>query len=100
MNLLQPELDARQLAGLVLELSSQLHAERVHRLALETALVQAGVLDAGAMQKLADDPALRAASRRAAGESIAALLGVLSKDQDPRAPLRPQDFTASIRTGE
>ena len=92
MNLLQPELDVRRLAGLVFELSSQLHAERLHRLALETALVQAGVLDADATRKLADDPALRAASRTAANESITGLLRVLSEDQDPRAPLRPQDL--------
>lgn len=92
MNLLQPELDVRKLAGLVFELSSQLHAERLHRLALETALVQAGVLDASATKKLADDPMLRSASRNAANESIAGLLRVLSEDQDPRAPLRPQDL--------
>lgn len=92
MKLLQPELDVRQLAGLVFELSSQLHAERLHRLALETALVQAGVLDIGAIQKLANDSALRSASRHTANEAVAGLLRVLSDDRDPRAPLRPQDF--------
>lgn len=91
MKLLQPDLDVQQLAGLVFELSSQLHAERLHRLALEAALAQAGILDVGALQKSANDPALRSASRHAASESIASLLRVLSEDQDPRAPLRPQN---------
>ena len=92
MKPLQPELDVRQLAGLVFELSSQLHAERLHRLALEAALAQAGVLDVGALQKSANDPALHSASRHSANDSISGLLRVLSEDQDPRAPLRPQDF--------
>lgn len=94
MKLLQPELDIQQLARLVFELSSQVHAERLHRLALEVALVQAGVIDASTPQKIANDPALRAASRRAAEESIAGLLRVLSEDRDPRTPLQPQNFPA------
>lgn len=92
MNLLQPEINVQQLARMVLELSSQLHAERLHRLALETALVRAGALSAESLHKAASDPLLRAASRQVAGESIASLLRVLREDQDPRAPLQPQNF--------
>jgi hypothetical protein len=94
MNPLQPTLDIQKLAAMVFELSSQLHAERLHRLALEAALVQAGVLAAGAPEKLANDPALREASRREAGESIAGLMRVLTEHQDERAPLRSKDFSA------
>jgi hypothetical protein len=94
MNPLQPTLDIQKLAAMVFELSSQLHAERLHRLALEAALAQAGVLDAGAPQKLANDPALREASRREAGESIAGLMRVLTEHRDERAPLRSNDFPA------
>jgi hypothetical protein len=94
MNPLQPALDIRKLTELVFELSSQLHAERLHRLALEAALVQAGVLDAGAPEKLVNDPALREASRREAGESIAGLMRVMTEYQDERTPLRSTNHPA------
>ena len=86
-----PELDTQRLAGLVFELASQLQAERAHRLALETALARAGVLPPGAVAGLADDPELRAESRRAADESVARLLRVLTEQPDARRPLRPVD---------
>lgn len=93
MSLLQPALDIQKLTGLVFELSSQLHMERLHRLALEAALVQAGVLDPAAPEKLANEPALRDASRRAAEQSIAALMRVLTESDDERTPLRSDDLS-------
>jgi hypothetical protein len=88
MKLLQPALDVHRLAGLVFELSSQLHIERVHRLALEEALLRAGVIDAATLEKLAGDQALHAASMRAAEESLARMMRVLTENEDERAPLR------------
>jgi hypothetical protein len=84
-------LDAERLAGLVFELASQLHAERVHRLALESALVRAGVVPEAALQAAAEDPALRERSRREVEESVARLMRVITESADPRAPLRGPD---------
>jgi hypothetical protein len=83
-----PGLDVDRLAGLVFELASQLHAERVHRLALERALAGAGVLPEGALRDAAADPALRERGRREVEESVARLMRVLTESADPRAPLR------------
>jgi hypothetical protein len=86
MNAAIPPLDTDRLAGLVFELSSQLHAERLHRIALEMALAQAGVFDPAALQKLASDPAVRELGRRAVEESVAGLMRVLTERDDLRAP--------------
>jgi hypothetical protein len=83
-----PSLDAERLAGLVFELAAQLHAERLHRLALEHALVAAGVLPDAALQDSAADPALRERSRREVEASVARLMRVITESADPRAPLR------------
>jgi hypothetical protein len=83
-----PRLDVERLAGLVFELASQLHAERVHRLALERALASAGVLPEGALRDAAADPALRECGRREVEQSVARLMRVLTESADPRAPLR------------
>jgi len=94
MNLLQPSIDVQKLTAIVFELSSQLHQERLHRLALEAALVRAGLLEVGATTKLASDPAVREASRQAANKSVDGLIRVLTEHDDERAPLRPNDFPA------
>jgi hypothetical protein len=83
-----PALDTERLAGLVFELAAQLHAERLHRLALEHALVAAGVLPVAALQESAADPALRERGRREVEESVARLMRVITESADPRAPLR------------
>ncbi|MGQ0833353.1 MAG: hypothetical protein ACT4O5_00275 [Gammaproteobacteria bacterium] len=88
MNMPVPSLDTDRLTGLVFELSSQLHAERLHRIALEMALAQAGVIEPAALQKMASDPALRELGRRAVEESVARLMRVLTESDDARAPLR------------
>ncbi|MGH8284265.1 MAG: hypothetical protein ACRETT_00685 [Steroidobacteraceae bacterium] len=88
MNMPVPPLDTDRLTGLVFELSSQLHAERLHRIALEMALAQAGVIEPATLQKMASDPALRELGRRAVEESVARLMRVLTESDDARAPLR------------
>lgn len=85
---------ADRLAGLVFELASQLHVERTHRLALERALEQAGVLPEGAAEALADDPALAAASRAALDRSVERLMRVVAEGGDARAPLRAEALAA------
>ena len=42
------------MAGVIFELAAQLHEERAARLALQSALLTAGVLDAGAVAELLD----------------------------------------------
>lgn len=88
MNMPVPPLDTDRLTGLVFELSSQLHAERLHRIALEMALAQVGVIEPATLQKMASDPALRELGRRAVEESVARMMRVLTESDDARAPLR------------
>jgi hypothetical protein len=92
----QPELaflegaDLDRLAALVFELSSQLHAERHRRMALERALVAKGVVGEAEIAALADDQAFLGTAREAADRSLRKLLRILSEDGDRRAPLRKE----------
>jgi hypothetical protein len=81
-------LDSERLSGLVFELASQLHAERLHRIALERALAQAGVIEPAALQELAGDAAVRELGRHTVEESVARLMRVLTDRDDALAPLR------------
>lgn len=83
-----PPLDTERLAGLLFELCSQLHAERLHRLALEAALIDAGLLARDTLNGMAADRALRERGRQAAEESVARLMRVLTEGTDQRTPLR------------
>ncbi|MEO7773218.1 MAG: hypothetical protein ABIT36_08035 [Steroidobacteraceae bacterium] len=85
------DLDTPRLTSLVFELYSQLHAERVARIALQRALQTAGVLDPATLDGLAADPVVRDASLRASERSVAALLRTLQDSGDERRPLRPRD---------
>ena len=78
-----------KLAGLVFELASQLHEERVRRLALETVLADGG-LDLDAVEAMAGDPAFRNRSRGTADTSIRRLLRILEEDGPPEGPLRAE----------
>ena len=78
--------DPERLAGLVFELASQLHAERARRIALEQALVNAGVLTAGAVEAAA--PAARAETSAALDKAMHGLLRVMAESADPRTPIR------------
>lgn len=82
------ELDAQRLAGLVFELASQLHAERLQRLALEHALQTAGLLDRESLDAAAAAQALRVHGREAVEASVARLMRVITEHSDPRTPLR------------
>jgi hypothetical protein len=74
-------LDFDRLSGLVFELSSQLHAERMHRIALERALEQAGLIDPAVLPGLADDPTVCERGRLAVDDSIAHLMRVLTESR-------------------
>ena len=78
--------DPERLAGLVFELASQLHAERARRIALEQALVSAGVLAAGDVEAAA--PAARSETSAALDRAMHGLLRVMAESNDPRTPIR------------
>jgi len=84
-------LDTQRLAGLVFEVASQLHAERLHRMALETALERAGVLQREAIAAIAGDPEFRRLGEAAVEESLAKLMRVITELADARRPLRDRD---------
>ena len=77
------------LAALVFELASQLHEERVRRVALEQVLTDGG-FDLSGVEALAEDTAFRDRSRAAADLSIRRLLRLLEGDGPPEGPLRSE----------
>jgi hypothetical protein len=96
--------DPERLAGLLFELASQLHVERTRRIALETALERAGLLEPGAADALAEDPALLARAREGLDRSMQGLMRILTEADDPRAPLRgeavPKTLPRTLKTSE
>jgi hypothetical protein len=72
--------DRDQLAGLLLELASQLHLERARRIALETALIERGVLGAEAIDGAAG--AARAKTLAALDTAMAGLMRVMAAPAD------------------
>jgi hypothetical protein len=85
-----PVPDTDRLAGLVFELASQLHVERAQRMALEAALVRAGLIGAEARERMLDDAECNRMTREALEESMSKLLRVLTERADPRTPLRTE----------
>lgn len=85
---------ADRLAGLVFELASQLHEERVRRLALEDVLTRAGLLDTAALEAVVEDSAFRDRSRAQADDSIRRLLRIVTEHGTPEGPLRAEAPTA------
>ncbi len=79
-----------QLTGLVFELASQLHAEQSRRIALEAALEGAGALPPGDVERVADQPHVRARTLAALDRTMWRLTRVMTEDSDPRTPLRAQ----------
>jgi len=77
-----------QLTGLVFELASQLHVERVHRIALEAALEAAGVLVPAAADGIAARADVHAKALTSLDRSMAGVMRVLTEHPDPRTPLR------------
>jgi hypothetical protein len=85
-----PVPDTDRLAGLVFELASQLHVERAQRMALEVALVRAGVIGADARERMLDDGEYNRRTREALDESMSKLMRALTERGDPRTPLRTE----------
>jgi len=79
-----------QLTGLVFELASQLHVERVQRIALETALEEAGLLEAAKLSAPAVLAAARARAAPALNRAMQGVMRVLTEDADLKTPLRAQ----------
>jgi hypothetical protein len=78
-----------QLAGMVLELATQLHVERARLRALEHHLVERGVLAAGEVG--AEIPAaLRESLQQELNRSLGGLFASAAERDDARAPLRDE----------
>jgi UDP-N-acetyl-D-mannosaminuronic acid transferase (WecB/TagA/CpsF family) len=89
--------DTESLVGLVMELGSQLHIERARRVALEEALLAAGVLTRAAIGAAGSAPAVRERTEKLLEDSIGKLLLVLTEDPDPRVPLRKQCLAGPLK---
>lgn len=93
-----PETDHRYLEGvgpdrlaqLLMELASQLHAERQRRIALEVALERAGLLAPGALEAMAGDAEARARAQAELDGGLRRLLRIMAEQGGPRAPLRAE----------
>lgn len=84
----EAQLDTEKLAALVFELASQLHAERARRLALETALVRAGVLESGWEEAFVADAPYESRCQLALDDAMERLMKIMVESPDPRTPLR------------
>jgi hypothetical protein len=85
---LAPDLDSNRLAALVFELASQLHAERSARIALEAALIRAGITAETEINAAAEAPLTRETTAAALARSMLKLMRVLRESDDPRTPTR------------
>ena len=79
-----------KLAALLFELASQLHVERQRRIALETALESAGALAPGALDAMADEPAVLEQGRSALDGALRRLMRIMTEAGEPRGPLRDE----------
>jgi hypothetical protein len=93
-----PETDHRYLDGvgpdrlaqLLMDLASQLHAERQRRIALEVVLERAGLLAPGAVEAMAGDAEARGRAQAVLDASLRRLLRIMAEQGGPRAPLRAE----------
>ncbi|GIL38068.1 hypothetical protein [Roseiterribacter gracilis] len=85
---LKPDLDTSQLAALVFELASQLHAERSARIALQNALIRAGITTDIEIGEAAEAALTREETAAALARSMLKLMRVLRESDDPRSPTR------------
>jgi hypothetical protein len=81
---------ADRLAQLLMELASQLHAERQRRVALEILLERAGVLAPGALDAMAGDAEARGRAQASLDGALRRLLRIMAEQGGPRAPLRAE----------
>ncbi|MBJ7501233.1 MAG: hypothetical protein JHC57_15870 [Sphingopyxis sp.] len=79
-----------QIAALIFELASQLHVERQRRIAIETQLARAGLLDIEALDHAAGDAEVRQKGRTELDQSLHRLLRIIAETGDPRGPLRAE----------
>ncbi len=79
-----------QLCAVVFELASQLHVERIRRLALEAALEGAGVMVPGAVDGVAGDAGFASRATAELDQAMGGIIRVLTEDADPRRPMRAQ----------
>lgn len=79
-----------QIAALVFELASQLHVERQRRIAIETQLSRAGLLDTDALDHAASDVEVRDKGRAELDQALRGLLRIVTETGDPRGPLRAE----------
>lgn len=79
------QLSPEALTALVFELASQLHIERAHRIALEVALEEAGLVDADARSAAAEMPRRRDRSTDSVNLSLKKLFRAMSgaAEQNP-----------------
>ncbi len=77
-----------QLTALVFELASQLLVERARRIAMQTALEDAGLLQSSAHAAATTTPAVRDRSAAALDRAMSGMMRVLTENDDPRRPLR------------
>ena len=85
---LAPDLDSNRLAALVFELASQLHAERSARMALEAALIRAGITTEIEINQAAEASLTRETVAASLARSMLKLMRVLRESDDPRTPTR------------
>lgn len=93
-----PETDHRYLEGvgpdrlaqLLMEVASQLHAERQRRIALEVALERSGLLKPGAIEAMAGEAEARGRAQASLDASLRRLLRIMAEQGGPRAPLRAE----------
>ena len=78
------------LAALVMDLAAQLHIERQRRLALETVLTRARLIDPDAMAALADDQDFRSEAGASLDRSLARLIRIMTQHGDRTGPLRAE----------
>ncbi len=81
---------ADTLAALVMDLGAQLHVERQARLALQEALLRKGVVDAAAIDALAEDADFLAKARAGLDRSMARIMRILIEAGDRTGPLRAE----------
>ena len=81
-----PTLD--QLTALVFELASQLHVERIRRIALEAALERTGTLAPGVLEGQTLAAEIRPRAAEALERAMAGIMRVLTENADARTPLR------------
>ena len=79
-----------QIAALIFELASQLHVERQRRIAIETQLARAALLDVEALDHAAGDAEVREKGRAELDQSLRRLLRIVTETGDPRGPLRAE----------